>query len=359
MTRAKSRRTQQTAAAAVVYRQPNTGKSKRPTLSKCAAKFALANVDPFNPASFGACNPGWSCSESEKISAFGGFDIVIGTQGIGWALLFQPNSNNNLLAFVTGATYSGNMAIPLSTNNTLNTGVSAVYPTNLKYSTSDLQAATADQAQAQLVPVSLGFEAQYIGTTLNMSGMIYCFADPDHTSTCGMSQSDLLARGETAQEGVTRKKCRIVLTPTDLNECVPAAVGNVLTNYYPYSNSMNMSTSYGGTTSYTYMDAGSITAGCPVGIIMVTGVAGQLVHVQWRGEWNGRGVKPSSSYTPHHVDTSGATEVMGAMQMVPASRKSYPGKSDWSIFTSILGAVQDGASEIILPMAEMALASFL
>lgn len=326
-------------------------------LKKCTLKYALASVDPFDPLASGACNPAFTASLSHKITTQGGFGMTIGTQGVGWALLFMPATSQNILAFVTGATYTGTIASPCSANNTLNTGVSVIYP-NLPYVQADVNQ-VGDQSNLQIIPVSAGFRARYTGTTLNEGGMYHCFADPDHVNVCGMDQSAIINRTESGIAGVSRDPCSVVLNCVDQNDAENPLNSQGLQNSYPFSYATGLPTTYQGGTSYTYQGNDGINCGNPTAIILVTGQPGNTFFVDYKIILNAHGPKASQFYTPHESDTQGAVQVMAAAQQVPAKRNERPKASSWSLMQEALTATQDGLKEFVVPASVHALASLL
>lgn len=318
-------------------------------LKKCSIKYLLAAVDPFNPMCSGACNPAMVAAQSQKIRAQGSFAVTVGTSGIGWALLYAPLGKDNVLAIKTDATYAGTIASPFSANNTLNTGVSVVYPTNLPYSVSDLSGPTSDQVNAQLAPVSYGFRSRYTGTTLNEGGMQFCYTDPNHVSTSGMSQTDIVGRTECEITGVSRTPCTLVLNCISDLEGSGVHAPSSLRNFYPFSDTQQHAVTYGSSTAYTYVDNGGITIGVPVGIMLFSGTAGNTFYIEYDINLNGKGPKCSQNYTPHETDIEGATQIMSAIMAVPSLRASFPNLSGWQIARNELARIQESQRGHSLP----------
>jgi hypothetical protein len=353
----------ETAYTPVVLNPKKTvSRRSNPLLSKCSAHYAFAIAHPFHPSSRSVCNPNFSAPLSSKCAGVGGFDIAIGTAGIGW-ILFSPNfANDGICAYYTNASYTGSVASPFSANNTLNTGVTAQAPGWMPYSTSSFKNGTSPESGIEAgACVVMGVRATYTGQWSTLGGMIYCYHSPDHQSVSGMAPSDVLSRPETEVRGVSKKPCEFRIHDALLSESEGQGpnFNSTPVQYYPYSQSASFATTYRGSTAYTYTDGGSVSAGVPVAAIFFVGTAGNTFHIDVCSHFEFVGQQPSYLYTARGNDRVGAGQVISAALGVPERLKSDDSKDWYTHLREGIVSATEASAEIALPVLAEALAAAL
>jgi len=338
------------------------------TLSACALKYALACTDPFDPNAQGACIPSFPALDSHKTHGFVRIDGQIGTLGVGWIVVAPTLANNTPIAFYTNSSFTLADTTVLSGPNVLQTGVSPAFMGNLPYAASDLvhTVSTNNPAVAGRI-VSCGVSIQYTGTTLNESGLSYCYRSPSHVNVVAKTggqnateTSDLSQFIEVGIESFDRMRCEVVDFATSSNETgysganelsLDGEVGTVCC--YPYTQG-NQHQNNQRSVSYN-----SVAVGCPTMVIMVTGVAGQSFHcdVICHVEYIGR--KAASSATPSHADPVGFQHVLTALQNIQTMKTANPKMTNWSAFYAAFKGVVKAAKPLAVPAAKAALASLL
>lgn len=358
------------------------------SMSKCAIKFAVACSDPFSPAARSACIPIGSTS-TQKVSAFNRFNLQLGTTGAGRILICPCTANDLPSVFCTNNSYTGSSQMPYSgggsvgstgnTNAPLNPGWQEInhngpYDSSNIVASSNSAVATANQVQGRIV--SVGVRVTYVGTTLNQSGLFYCYSDPNHNSMSGMSFGELASFANTHIRAVDREPCVLVIHPTDSDEMdfpdpEPLTPANYDVNsgtrqLYPYSRGQYIwKTAYDNSTEYTASKRGIFGAGyaygvgVPVGAIYITGVPDQSCYVEviYHLEYTGR--TPSLVATPVEADPQGARQVIAAASLVPEIKQSTAKASPWQSMFSALKTVAVKAAPVVIPMAEKALMTML
>jgi hypothetical protein len=299
-------------------------------LSKCALKFATAISDPFSVSALGACIPSINARPSQKITAFTRFDTTIGTGGFGFVLLSPCLANDSLSAWYSDGNFTGTTATFTTTasNTSSTTGVNAVYMSNLPYSSSQLTANNQGVQSADGRIVSFGATVQYTGTTLNESGLVWCYHDPTHDNMFGKSTSTLGSRMETSIEPNGRSKCMLPVFPVDQGETEYASGQYVyngvntstraITSIYPFANGdyLTNADSVGNFTN----------ASCPA-VILFTGTPGQAMHVELVIHAEFVGTLVEGKATPSDADPVGLSKVLSAASSIPERKISAPNKS--------------------------------
>jgi len=343
-------------------------------LTPCALRFAAAIADPFGIAAQGACIPSCPAVNSQKVHAFSRFDATVGTAGVGFIAITPCIASDGVIAFYTAPTFTGSSVALLTANNTLSVGVATVNPANLPYNVSQ-SSANAGTVPAQVFGrvVSVGVRIWYTGTTLNESGLTYCYVSPTHEPVCEgpgsnlpMLLSTLSAFEQTEISPLTRNQCSISLFPVVRAEMeygsvatpTAAAAGSETTlAVYPYS------AGYPGlNNNYTY-SAASLNVGAPVGLIMFTGVVGNTVHVEIIQHIEYTGILTAGRTTRDSADEEGAGHVMAAASIMQMEATNNAGQvvkpTMWSMMHSALVQVGNSALKIAVPAAEKALAALL
>jgi len=357
------------------------------SMSKCAAKFALAVSDPFNIAARGVCIPG-DGTPSQKTHAFTRLEVTIGLGGVA-AIYVTPCLANNLptLAYTTSI-YDGTTSDALepfteggaygpggdSSFGGTTSGFWAAAAVNTPYTAAELSITNqiGDNPICYGKVVSAGLRVQYTGTTLNESGLFKCMHEGSHSSLAGLTPNDMLGYSDTDIRGVDRRPCAMTVFPVnDMEVHYFNAQGhttsgtntvNTCQSLYPFSrgtafwsvqaaSSTQFAAAFGPVgDSYNYYPVG-----VPVGLFTVTGVPGQTVHVEYIQHMEYGGELAGPMATPTEPDIEAAKRVQSAALSVPAAKLAFPNKSNWQIMFEELKRAYKVAKPILVPAAEMAL----
>lgn len=354
-------------------------------MSKCALRYALACSNPFEIAARGACVPNGS-APSMKTHATCRFDVTIGTTGFAVILLAPSLANDLNSIFYTNSSYAGATFCPFAASATYGAaGVGSAYNTgwalathNGPFTASQLagnEVATVGNASSVYGKVvSCGVRVQYTGTTLNESGLMYCYHDPAHGSLSGVSTLNLGNFGDVNIEGVTRKPCMLTAHSVSPSEQCYSNEGNssasstagLASLLYPYSaGDYSWDSLYGGTTSFNAGASSGSTGsyvfpiGVPVGAIIVTGVAGQTFHLEaiFHMEFSGTGA--ASMLTPTTPDPVGSEMVRTAALALPQMKLANPRADVWNLMYESLVGVAKAAIPYAVPLAKAGIAALL
>lgn len=346
-----------------------------PRLSKCVLKTGLAIIDPFNPAARGCCLPTAPAIPSQKVHCLLRGDAIIGTGGVGFIAVSPTVGNDCVVAYFTTGTFTRLTTHCLESVNFLGTGITALIPNTLPYTTAQLVGGT-QPSQVSGRVVSCGVKLFYTGTELNMSGLTYCYETPTHYSAVttpnvgnAITASQLAQNEECAISDLNRTPCTLNMFPKSDAEMEygplassEASLGggmNVVSMLYPYS---------GGNTKfnngYTYSAAGN-DAGCPIGTIMFTGVAGMSVHFEIILHVEYTGLLTAGRTTEEAADVAGLQKVLSAAQHVVVkktrgySTQVFDGSKMWAMFVESLKEVGKETLKVAVPMAYTAIATLL
>lgn len=366
------------APSVAVVKHPHTKAAPLLKLSKCAMRYALALSDPFNPAARGVCVPVEGVP-SHKVHAFVRLDIVIGTNGHG-AILLSPSVANDMPSiFYTGASYTGGPAVPLqpwatagtfgSADATLNSGwLTARHngPYNALTLTQNSTVFNASGATSGKI-VCAGLRTQYVGTTLNESGLYTCYHDGTHSSLSGATSNNLQSFAQADVSAITRKPCMLnafAINPLELVYPKVANRGNnahLCEQLYPYAlEDAFWSDSFNGSAGKTPVTNGGLYfVGVPVAAITFTGVPGQIIHCEAIFHLEYAGIAAGPNVTDNEPDPDGVAMVQQAALNVPSVKFSRPRDSPWQIMYSCLKKVASAALPYAVPAAEAALTALL
>lgn len=359
----------------VAQRMSQTRRSPPLRLTSCALRFAAAIADPFGIASQGACIPTNPAINSQKVHSFSRFDAVVGTNGLGFVTIHPCLGSDALISYVTGVTFAGVNGTCLTANNTLVTGVSRQLATNLPYTTNNILAS--DSVHVGVAAgriVSVGVRMWYTGTTLNESGLTYCYVSPSHEPanvqtanvSLAMTTGTLANFEQTVISPLTRNECCMTIFPISRNEM----------EYYQFVNDASLGTNDTVTQavypfSCGYSNQGnnftdsvaSINAGSAPAIIMFTGYAGNTVHVEIIQHVEYIGVATAGRTTKDVSDEEGAGHVIAAALIMQENATANAGKVKqpgmWSMMYDALKVVAGSATKMLVPAAEKALAALL
>ena len=286
-------------------------------ITECAAKYALAIADPWDPDACGACIPQAPARPSYKTRA-----ILRGTFQVGASMGFiavaPVLSNDRLVCYSTDSTFAGN-TVACSASAPAH-GVNGSNMVSLPFTTSQLTSSIAAESAAQGRIVSCGVSARYVDTELNRGGRVICFSDPDHGSVVGESIAALGGRPEAdfSSPDAKRPKCWVASYAQNGVEMAYPMEDPTFNNdqyqiqqVYPLSQNQPVS-----------LGVGDQGYGAPIMCIVATGVVGNtyeyeiVLHVEYVG------AATSSMITPNSADNDGVALVQTALGRTPAARVS-------------------------------------
>jgi len=353
----------------------NGGKQKLPSsinstlaMSACTAKFLRAVVDPFGERN--VCLPTLPAAASLKASGFIRFTMVSGGTAVGGAFVsVNPTWTNDLHQgyFTSTNAYvpTGNVISVLSANNTLLNGVGAIVMNNLPYGTSAVTGYSGlSQPGATLLQgrvVACGLRVTYVGTTINESGVSYCYVDPQHQNIYAMSNAGALLGSlhQTDVKGVTRDPCNISVFPiSELEMNYPTdnpinATGSSSTNPTEFFYNMSQSAGTGqplgagGYGTNTIAEQSSL-----FGNVVVPGaIAGyyssvsapssflveMIVHVEYIGP------TVASFVSPNISDPTGLAHAVSVLQQMPVVKQANP---HLTLKETMLASLREIASQL-------------
>jgi len=197
-------------ATAMPKRKVVVGEGGKPFLVQpiphCAANYAMGLCDPWNGQE--VCLP---CDlmplPSQKNYAFCRTDMVIGTDGIGFALV-KPSAASDLACVATTKVNSaGDLTTPLQGfTNTLSS-----YQSNNPFTT----AAFMDGVVSARF-TAYGISIQYDGKLMDRNGVVYCFEEPDNQSIESWTPNEIFSANFAKQSAVSEKKFTVCHSgPTD------------------------------------------------------------------------------------------------------------------------------------------------
>jgi hypothetical protein len=290
--------------------------------------------------------------------------------------------------FYTGSTWTGG-AQPVSSNASFGAaGTSSGYAIGVNFIAHNGPYSCATFMQGSSSPgtvapgvgriVSAGLRAQYTGTTMNESGLYYCYHDPAHGSLAGCTTANIGAFGDANVEGISRSPCSVVVhgvNDQEMNFSAASGEENNTSQFisecltlFPYSNGNNFwSSAYGSVLGYQVGGpAASVAAGTyvmpigvPIGVIGITGVPGQTVHFEYIQHMEIQGTVAASALTATEADSEGAALVRTAALTLPAAKLAEPRKSSWNLMYSALGSLWNAAKPYVVPAIEAGVIALL
>ena len=266
---------------------------------------------------------------------------AIGTTGVGFVAVAPCLNNNNPCLYFTTAAYTDTVTStpPSDLNLTSSNQGDAHYPawvpmSNLPYTSSQLTTTTGVTSSGADIAgriVSCTLSVEYTGTLLNQSGQFYGYFDPDtnnvlgsnHVSTAagtGLSSASLAQKDSCEIYNInSKRKMHLVMFPTeDTGDDYPRQNASFSRKNFPYSSGEAYTTNTSDTTS----------AGAAVGVIMITGQAGQTFYFEMctHAEYIGVAV-PQALLSESHNDVVGYDAVKSllakAQRRVAGSNQSF------------------------------------
>lgn len=290
-------------------------------ISDCAAKYAVAIVDPWDRFASGACVPAPPSRPSYKVRGFTrGILNLSGTSGVGFIALSPALCNDFAQIWYTDSNFTGTA---ITATMTATPGVNPAGIANLPFSRAQLTTLDANNnAAVQGRIVSAGIAIKYIGTELNRGGRIICYSDPGHGSINGATSASLGSKleAEFSTPGPQRSKCWIVANAIDSTELSyadsdtsdPGAEATIKL-VYPFSQGEPLSNT-----------AGDLNYGQPIMGAVITGVKGDayefevILHVEYIG------AAAQSQLTPNMSDPDGLALVQTAIGRSREERVANP-----------------------------------
>lgn len=328
---------------------PNLSPSPK-NMSPCVRKMFHAITSPWSPSATGACIPVFPARPSQKNTGFSRFDVQVGTNGVGFVCVMPSLATDAPVAIYSNAAYTGNVgpfdvAFTAATGAISTPGVTSINMTNLGHATSSFVGALGVPPLVRGRIISSSVSIQYTGTTLEQSGLIYCYSDPAHDTTGNMGVNALSGRKECEVIPTTRDKCWISCYPITRDECDyernanpnygQTIQGNLTTTQlarqeylnivYPFSNGSDFNSS---ATAITSVASSATYGAAPMCIIISGATAGNSYHVEivTHVEYIGPGTEGRT--TMSEFDTIGAEKLLGAVGKLPDLKSSNPGVSD-------------------------------
>lgn len=338
------------------------------TMGKCALKFAMSIVDPFNPRVRGVCSP-YGGTPSQKIHGFSRFDMTVGINGFA-VLLFTPTISSDLPnVYYTLGTYTGTSTTtikPWDSNGA--SGVNAGLSAQWAFSThgGPHLAANLYNTHTSGKIVSCGMRIQYTGKLTDEAGTIVCYHPPTHANLTGISQSNLLIYEGVEVRSNNREPCLLSVFPVDANEfafsgeTVPNTFGSTLktSTLYPLCNgSCEWQDPYGGTSNSEVhwapagTSAGTYRMGIPSGYIVINATPGSTFHVEVINHLEFVGRQADYALTDTGSEPSNCLKVVAAAKEVPRAKMADPKRSLWSCLMSELKEVWTEVKPVVVPMA--------
>lgn len=341
-------------------------------MSECTARFLRAVVDPFGERN--VCLPVAPAAASLKSSGFVRLQMSVGTAFTGFVVVNPTWCADLPQGFFTTPTYaaSNNLISVLSAANTLYLGVLPITTSNLPYSTGDVNIpaatgsqATSDQATAlQGRVVACGVRITYTGTTINESGVSYCYVDPMHENVFGVTANGASIGSllQTDVKGVTRDPCCMSIYPVNdievlygtaapNNEVVSTSGSAATQFFYNFSPSCGgqMPTSTGGVALYAVPEASPLFTGNTVAVpaaiagyyVQTSAPANFLVEMIVHCEY--LGPKVATLATPNIADPVGFAHAQSVLQNIPIVKQRNP---HMSLKETVLSSVREIATQL-------------
>lgn len=328
-------------------------------LSHCAAKYATAIADPWNPMAQGACIPTFPSRASQKSTTFVRATVTIGVNGIGFVVVAPCLANNAPCMYTSNALYVPNDAIIINTTTTSNGEVTASYNNNAPWAFASLLGTSTAGAPVSGRIVSAGLSTQYTGTTFNQGGLSYALTSPVHSNLNNYTLTNFGAFAETSIKRIDASKNWLVAAGISAEEVqYPPRDADTDVNFleaiYPYSSTTAIGGGLPGNNGAAIM--GFLFKGLP-------GNTFQVEYVQ-HAEYIGAATSPMA--TPTHSDARGFEMVNTASNRIPALKATHPNASTPSLMTMALREVSNelapyarGAVKMVGATALNAVGSYL
>jgi hypothetical protein len=349
----------------IMRRLNEYAKKRNLIMHPCTAKFALAIADPMNPSVRGVCIPS-SGGMTQRVLATFVTDLTIGTGGFAFIYVTPSLANNTPCLYYTSGAFAGtgSSTAPFSANNTLTTGVLRGLH-NGPYTATQLVVGSTSGYTNGRIP-ACGLRVQYTGKTTNEGGVYYCRHELTHNSLSGSLNGDIGNTADSEVRGINREPCLLAVHPVDddeLNFSTEAAGANIQNTavIYPYSNNTSgWSTTFNGTTIFNDT-VNSIAVGVPVGVILITGTAGETIHLDYYQHMEFQGTLAAPAAIKAESDLEGAKKVVAAAKMLPVIKRDTPTAmfSPWKAMHEALSEIWATVKPIVVTASATALTAAL
>jgi hypothetical protein len=196
-------------------------------VSPCCLKLAAAISDPFSDLAKDCCLAIPPVVKSQKLRCFIRGEASIGDANFGFIAVNPSIANDSVSVWYTNSAYSQTDVQFLSATNTLLAGVSTANIntpyTGTQFSSGNASTSSASKLRGRVV--SCGISAEYVGTDLNKSGLMYCCAPSLHENmsydvgqNSNPNTANLGARNNCEISHNDRMKCRLSVFPTTADE---------------------------------------------------------------------------------------------------------------------------------------------
>lgn len=329
-------------------------------LTPCAAKYAIAIVDPWDHNAMGACVPSNPTRPSRKAHGYVRGTAYVGAGGTGWILVAPCLANDGVAMWYTAADYGAlNTSMTPYASNNLIPGVLTAVTSNLPFTQDNLSLDSISFSTTPVVGriVSASVSVQYTGTELERSGLTTCYSHPAHENLAGTTFTDFDSRAEASVEAVMRKKCRLSTAGISPDELDYQTFHPNETTAFDY---IRMAYPFSKQTQCMNAQSASLGIGAPVMAIKFTGVPGQpfffeyIVHAEYVG------TLADASATPNDTDAVGLSIVQSAFSNLAMAKSSAPDKSLGVLMKAeLLKAAKKYGPAALKVGGEMILASLL
>lgn len=290
------------------------------TLSECAAKYALAAVEPFNPLARGACVPLPPSVGSQKIMLFARFAVTIPAGANYGAIWFSPTlAKDTACAYYTSgdaSTYYDGSAGWLKADNS--DYFTQVNFSNCPYTSADL---TADNPDVCGRIVSMGASITCTTPPLYLGGTLVTYSSPTHENVSTIYGYDtLLGQATAVQQNMDRQLHWIACAGIEDKESVYSNdAESQIDKLFPFSNNAALDIPIG--------DSETDFNGAPIMCIALhvpTSSSDQTFNIQVVEHVEYSGKRTASLQTPTHVDIVGTAQVRTALSQIHEIRAQNP-----------------------------------
>lgn len=296
------------------------------TLSECAAKYALAAVEPFNPLARGACVPLPPSVGSQKIMLFARFAVTIPAGANYGAIWFSPTiASDTACAYYTSGTWKNTSGTPIYydgsaawLNNDNAASFTQVNFSNCPYTSGQLLADNPDICGRI---VSMGASISCTTPPLYLGGTLVTYSSPTHENVSTLYGYDtLLGQATAVQQNMDRQLHWIACAGIEDKESVYSNdAESDVDKLFPFSNNSALDIPVG--------SSSTLYNGAPIMCIVIhvpTSTSDQTFNIQVVEHVEYSGKKTASLQTPTHVDIVGTAQVRTALSQIHEIRAQNP-----------------------------------
>lgn len=328
-------------------------------MSACAAKYAIAILNPFSNGARGACVPRTPNYPSQKVSVRTVFALTVVAQNRGAIFLTPTLANDMPVAYATNL-YSGSLnaaeAGILSAANTLTLGWNRIVQTTAPYGATQVgQGFNRERSLIDGRIVSVGVRITCTTPLLQRGGTVVSLVSPRHANISSYSYSTMTSQTYARMAAVGDKSFDIAISAVAESETeFSEALEGVDTTYglYPFSGG---STGFAATfdsapngSSYTDTVAGYMV-GAPIAAFMIDS-AGQPqsynVEIISHMEFAGPGCQ--GLVTPNEGDMVNFNKIQQAKELAGEKLAGDPSLSYRQAGASAIDAVYNAVKQVPL-----------